>query len=478
VIAVTCLALAAAARAVAPATKPATRPASPADDEFLTDVPPYRGSAILCRPTDTSVTLSVILAAGGDVRVVYGEAGKPMETRTAVVTLPPGEPREIVLDPLRPDSAYAYRVVDAATSAPLLPEREPGRFHTQRRPGAPFTFTVQADSHLDGNTRVDLYERCLANQRADAPDFLIDLGDTFMTGKHPTRASAAGQYAAQRYYLGQVADAAPLFLVLGNHDGEETKKRGSTDADGLAVWSCLQRKRFFPNPEPDAFYTGNATPHPHAGPLQNYYAWTWGDALFVALDAYWTSPGNRGGADPWRISLGRAQYDWLAATLRASKARHKLVFVHQLVGGLDQSGRGGAEAASLFEWGGRERDGRDTFAEHRPGWPKPLHQLFVEAGVTAVFHGHDHFYARQEKDGIVYQLVPQPGARNVFRHFAADYGYAAGEFLPSAGHLRVTVSPADVTVEYVRSATPDLERRGIRDGAVAARYVIARGNPR
>ena len=30
-------------------------------------------------------------------------------------------------------------------------------------------------------------------------------------------------------------------------------------ADNMAVWSNAQRKRYFPNPVPDTFYTGNAT---------------------------------------------------------------------------------------------------------------------------------------------------------------------------------------------------------------------------
>jgi len=30
-----------------------------------------------------------------------------------------------------------------------------------------------------------------------------------------------------------------------------------------------------------------STPDPVAGLLQDYYAWTWGDALFVVLDTYW-----------------------------------------------------------------------------------------------------------------------------------------------------------------------------------------------
>jgi hypothetical protein len=52
------------------------------------------------------------------------------------------------------------------------------------------------------------------------------------------------------------------------------------------------------------------------------------------------------------------------------------------------------------------------------------------------------------------------------------YGYREGDVLPNSGHLRVRVAPDGVTVEYVRSATSDLERQGIRNGEVAFRYAI------
>ena len=53
----------------------------------------------------------------------------------------------------------------------------------------------------------------LANALADAPDFHVDLGDTFMTEKHASRESAARQYVAQRYYFGLISHSAPLYLV-------------------------------------------------------------------------------------------------------------------------------------------------------------------------------------------------------------------------------------------------------------------------
>jgi hypothetical protein len=210
--------------------------------------------------------------------------------------------------------------------------------------------------------------------------------------------------------------------------------------------------------------------HPHAGLLQNYYAWEWGDALFVALDPYWYSGSTRGGREPWNMTLGRTQYEWLVGTLRGSKARFKFVFIHQLIGGLDAGGRGGAEAAGLYEWGGRDAVGNDTFSKERPGWAAPVHRLLVETGVRIVFHGHDHFFARQELDGVVYQLVPQPAHRNFRNHQAAEYGYQKGNFLPNSGHLLVRVAPEGVTVRYIRTGDARMLRHGIRNGEAAFTY--------
>ncbi|MBU0638655.1 MAG: metallophosphoesterase [Planctomycetes bacterium] len=418
------------------------------------------------------MTLSVLAHKDTRVRFVYGPVEQTRSRRTEPIKLRAGEPHEVVLEGLLPNAAYNYTLKYAESEKPLFAEEPSGSFHTARSAGTPFTFTIQADSHLDEGCLPELYQQTLANVNADQPDFHVDLGDTFMTGKHVSRESALLQYAAQRYCLGMVGRVAPVFFVIGNHDGEETKRPGAAAADGLAAWSCRQRKRVLPNPAPGGFYSGNATVHPHAGLLQNYYAWTWGDALFVVLDPYWTSRSTRGGREPWGMTLGKEQYDWLCRALRTSRAKYKFVFIHQLVGGLDPSGRGGAEAARLFEWGGHEFDGQRTFAEHRPGWDKPIHELLVETGVNIVFHGHDHFFARQECDGIVYQLVPQPAHRNFKKHFADEYGYKTGDFLPSSGHLRIRVHPDRTSVEYVCSATPDMTRRGLRNGKVAFRYAI------
>ena len=50
----------------------------------------------------------------------------------------------------------------------------------------------------------------------------------------------------------------------------------------------------------------------------------------------------------------------------------------------------------------------------------PVHQLLVNNHVTAFFHGHDHEYAHEQRDGVVYQLVPMAAD--------ATYGYGFKEY--------------------------------------------------
>jgi len=254
-------------------------------------------------------------------------------------------------------------------------------------------------------------------------------------------------------------------LVLGNHDGE---------TGGRTTAAIRMRTRYFPNPFPDGFYTGCQEQIRGMGPTQNTYAWEWGDALFVVLDPFRYTAAERGRrkADNWGRTLGKAQYDWLKTTLEQSKARFRFVFIHHLVGGLDRNARGGAEAALLYEWGGHDPDGADTFQRHRPGWPMPIHWLLVENRVNVVFHGHDHFFAHQELDGITYQLVPQPGHAG-FKppRYATEYGYRTGDILGGSGHLRVQVGKNQVRIDYILSR-PASNRSAAKNGDIAFSYQV------
>ena len=342
-----------------------------------------------------------------------------------------------------------------------------------------------------------LYTVAMNNVANDHPDFHLDLGDScFMNGV--SSATLANQrYLLQRSYADLVGHSSPIFLVVGNHEEEEGWNLDDTadPADSRPIMSTNARKRYFlnPVPTPDGFYTGNTDTHPSLNGDQlheDYYAWRWGGALFVVIDPFWYTTqkpysGSVGGEDDdegpgagrWAWTLGAAQFNWLKQTLQESNAKFKFVFAHQVAGGMDSDGygRGGAMAAGLYEWGGKNSTGTWEFDLQRPGWGSdPVHQIMRDAGVTVFFHGHDHEFAKETIDGIVYQEVPMPSD--------LSYGYGFNGYhesdpytdavKPNSGHLRVTVSSAAVTVKYIRAFLPG---RGGTNGSEAYSYTISSG---
>jgi len=279
------------------------------------------------------------------------------------------------------------------------------------------------------------------------------LGDTWMTDKYRNGfKESLKQYYAQRYYFGLLCKSSCLYLTLGNHDGESGQQRSKGEDGNMTIWSTKTRLELYPNPIPNNLYSGNIVKESGLGYPENYYSWKWGDALFIVLDPFRYTTDNN---NPWQRTLGLEQYNWLKNTLAKSRASFKFVFIHNLVGGedLNGKGRGGAEAARYYEWGGLDADGTNKFSENRPGWEKPIHELLKSYHVDIVFHGHDHFFARQELDGLVYQLVPQPGAmRYGNTNSAAAYGYKEGKFSNCPGYLRIRVEGKYATVELLQSS--------------------------
>ena len=241
------------------------------------------------------------------------------------------------------------------------------------------------------------------------------------------------------------------------------------------MWATMTRKRFIPNPFPNEFFTGNEHREPEIGLPENYYQFEWGDCQFIVLDPFrHTTTRSRGGTgDNWYWTLGEHQYQWLKRSLEQSDAKLRFVFLHHLVGGSHRNQRGGAEAAVLWEWGGKGSTGEDEFDRHRPGWGKPIHQLLVEHGVNVVFHGHDHMFIKQDLDGIVYQLVPQPGHPRSGTKSAKEYGYLSGEVQGSSGHVRVRVNGDSARVDYVRAYLPAAESGNRRNGDVSYSYMLS-----
>ena len=414
---------------------------------FYNDRPAHPYDIILSRPTDHSITVSLLAEEEFFGYIKYGKHSARLNSRSVNVSVTNEKAIAVELTGLEADTRYYYQWV--YTSAAKKEEKASPIyfFHTQRKHGQSFVFDIMADSHLDENTSTTVYEKTLQNIIRDSADLLIDLGDTWMTDKYsPNYRESLKQYLAQRYYFGLAARSSSLFLTLGNHDGEYTRGGGRAVSDSMMSWSTATRKKYYFNPQPDGFYTGDP-----AGD-QNYFSWEWGDAIFIVLDPFRYTKQNR---DPWQRTLGKQQYDWLVETLKHSEKKLKFVFIHNLVGGMDRKGlaRGGAEASRFFEWGGANADSTEGFTVHRPGWVMPIHDLLVKYKVSAVFHGHDHLFVQQERDGIIYQTVPQPGAsRYGNTNSAAEYGYLSGVIKNAPGYLRVKVSGGKAFVEFVQSA--------------------------
>ena len=449
---------------------------------------------IVCRVTDTSAVINCISIIPLDMKVEYTLASdvdwKNATTTHGVTVREPtyGDYRvvEETVPSLTADAHYKYRILyRKAGEGNFITSDAIHTFHTQRSPGSSFTFTVEADTHLAGFAAYSssfniphsipfsswfkqLYRKGIQAIDDEDADFHVNLGDWGAWCEDTngiTKESAMLFYIRFRQFQG--TKAWPMYFVIGNHEGENPARFNHLYPDNLRDG----RRHVIPNPTQDggaveAFYK---TP----GDRDSYFAWEWGDALFIALDPFGYCEKNVDD-DAWNWTLGETQYNWMWGVLSNSDKKYKFVFTHHLVGGKPDDrwnyGKGGIEYVKYsvkgnptFEWGGENSAGkseyksggkRDTDGGH---WSHgSIHDMFVAHQVTAVFKGHDHVYVEQELDGIRYITCPTistPSTRNFM--YSDDEGfYAAGDYsegtrVDNYGYVKVTVDAGVVTVSYI-----------------------------
>lgn len=424
---------------------------------------------LLGRPTDVSVTVNILFDQEVEVYWEFGTSPNTYPQQTPTFSTSLNLPLEADLTALKPNTRYYYRTrYRAKGSTGAFWAGTERSFQTQRSQTSTFSFAVEADPHLDENTIPASYSQTLKHIFSKQPDFLIDLGDIFMSEKLPVinQEEITKRHLLYRPYFNEVSHSVPLFLAMGNHEGELGWRLDGKETS-LPVMAANTRKLYYPNPVPNHFYSGNTVSENFVGLRENYYAWEWGNALFIVLDPYWYTVKK----PEWGWTLGQAQYNWLRNTLATSKATFKFVFAHQLLAGGNE-GRGGTEVAHLHEMGGQNTDGSWGFSAQRPGWEKPIHELLKATNVSIYFHGHDHFYGKQDKDGVVYQEVPQPSSRNITNVTGLEYGYKEGILRANRGYLLVTVSPTQAKVEYIRTYLPNEENASRKNGDIEYTYTI------
>ena len=142
-------------------------------------------SVVLGRPTDRSVTLSALARERMDAYFEVGtEPGRYTRT-TDRRELLAGQPLEVTLDDLRPNTTHYYRLQSRRAGERAFQARAEQRFATQRAPGSGFTFCIQGDSHPERPhmSEPNLYARTLQHAAAGHPDFYICMGDDFSVAR-------------------------------------------------------------------------------------------------------------------------------------------------------------------------------------------------------------------------------------------------------------------------------------------------------
>ena len=434
-----------------------------------------KSNVILGRPTDTSIAISVMSTTAGSGYIEYGTTGKSFPSKSNTLKFLANSPVVFEIKNLKPNQKYYYRFRSKDSNDKSFAAGKTAYFRTERDTGASFSFSLHGDTHPERVGKMfnsDLYYVTMGNVAAQANDFHILMGDDFsidpIIGKNQaTKENVEKIYRTHRDWLGVIGATTPVFLVNGNHEQAAQYLLDGTTTNP-AILAGNARNKFYPQPAPDDFYSGDNLEVPGIGKLRDYYAWTWGDAQFITLDPYWHSKyavdnvagvsndenstnkkagsGSQKTSDLWKVGIGDEQYSWLKKTLEESRSKYIFVFTHHVMG----TGRGAVEVSTNYEWGGKDPKGLTTFQEQRPNWELPIHDLLVKHKVSILFQGHDHIFVTQERDGLIYQSMPNP-ADDTFSMFN-DSAYKSGVKAPNSGHVKVNVNGEAAKVEYFLAA--------------------------
>ena len=239
------------------------------------------------------------------------------------------------LSGLSPGTTWRYTVLAAGT-------RAEGRFATPPVAGQGFTFAVYGDNRTDHRAHAAV----AAAVRLASPDLLLSTGDLVSRGGR--RAHWLRFFEVERALLSETV----LYPVLGNHEVAE-------DAEAQRF------RRWFELP-------GN----------ELYYAFTWGNVRFLAIDGEINVDPDKGPDGPQRT--------WLLREITSARDNpgidHVVGFVHK-----------GPYSSN---------PGRNGNAGLRNALPE-----LQAAGLTLLLSGHDHFYERGVNDrGLPYLVVGSGGA--------------------------------------------------------------------
>jgi len=357
---------------------------------------------------------------------------------------------ELELTDLAPGTTYYYRVLARKSQDDWQP-RALHSFRTRPARGETFRFGIFADPHRSlkhvDNKHWPEWSQLIAAMQAEQVDFVFDLGDTWCVTKpseapvykhlhelyanvmRPTR-NGFQAYAG----VSKLCADCGYYQARGNHEG-------ISDFEVNPARSMLRAimKQFVPNPSGTTYPQGGSQDSDYD---QGYFAFEWGDALFIALDVVKYKDSRKVRKSPARYHIGEDQLAWLTSVLQNSTARWKLLFAHHLFGGACSYGRGGAAWAQRHE-------------------QAQIQALCEQYGAHYIY-GHDHLMASEFANGVLYYCAgcawglqfPYGTSNHVDFDVAYPNGFTSTscKSKPSAcdnnGYTVVEVSADQVLIQY------------------------------
>lgn len=395
-----------------------------------------RGAPLLFSPTFSSFGISAVVGAGdpGELYSCVRRKGDELWQSIPARRITANDAAEWKVNGLRAGSEYEY-IVRRGTETLFA-----GRAVTERVAGESFRFALITDSHTSPrdvpagsletiNFKEETLLAVAENIGKTNPDFVMHVGDVIdyhdwgFNIPTPSANHTRFAYLNYRRLYQEALGNFSHFPVMGNWEGEN----GNFTTEQIDT-ARNQRLIYEPAPQPDTYPEGGS-------PYEDYYAFKWGDALFIVLNVMTYTPTEHlldgiGVADDW--TLGKEQFDWFEKTLKRADSKWRFVFIHHTVGG-----KAGDLANSIYGRGG----GLAAYV----GEQARVHQLMLDHGVQIFFFGHDHVFTDMVVDGIHYTLPGSAGAPWKFGE--SDTGYAV--YWEDSGHANVDVSPESVKVEFV-----------------------------
>lgn len=407
---------------------------TPGSDNRITPIL-LNGPPLIYGTDGSSFRLSALLSQGviNELDLLIRKPGFGQWTRVPDGRVTASDAAEWIVSELEAGAEYEYRLQQSTGDSTRHIYN--GKIRTARTPGHTFRFDLITDTHIYVNRpekNAGLIAAVGRNMTGDYPDFILHIGDMLdfhdfgFNEPSPAASLTRAGYVHYRNVIGDILGNTTHYFVIGNWDGEN----GDFTEEEIER-SRSQRLLYMPTPTADTYAEGGSD-------KADYYAFTWGDALFIVLNVMsYTKTGHYTASrkekpDDW--TLGRDQLDWLRKTLVDSAAKWKFIFVHHPVGG-----NGGNSYDSAYGRGG----GRAA----KVGEQAMVHELMKEYGVNIFFYGHDHVFFDMVIDDIHYTLPGSAGAPWMFT--SLETGYPDGEYRPDSGHARIQVSPSQVNVEFV-----------------------------